>query len=243
MKRLERFGVALVAVFTLGVFAATSASAAEPTKILPEPTVANPLTSVDKSGAGTLLTIGGSEVKCTKDTSTASFTTPNLGTFHVLFDGCKAKVPIIGTAPCTGAVGDVKEQILLLGTVHYVLALLTEGTKTKLVAALAFLFEEFHFTCEALGQKQLILVKGCAAALAEPVEKLTKITKDVFKEIKSGDSNILEILMEEATKEIRCDTLTSVNGGAFELSAQTGAAENEKFEQGKKAVEVLLMNK
>ena len=76
------------------------------------------------------------------------------------------------------------------------------GKTEKLVAALAFLIEELHFTCEALGQKQLILVKGCAAALAEPTEKLTKVTKDKFQGIKSGESNILEILLEEAKEDI-----------------------------------------
>ena len=141
MKRFRLLGVVLMAVFVLGVIVATRASAAEPTKILPEPTAVKPLTATDKSGPGTLLTVAGSEVKCTKGTSTSSFTTPNLGTFHAIFEGCKAKVPIIGTAPCTGA-SDEKEKILLLGTVHYVLALLMEGKpkeeKTpKLVAALA----------------------------------------------------------------------------------------------------------
>jgi len=230
-------GVTLLAVIALTVMAAASALAAEPTKMLPEPTEAKPLTGTDKSGEGVLVTTGGNEVKCKKDVSSFSATTPNKGTFHVTFESCKAKVPIIGSAPCTG-VGDEKEKILLLGTVEYWLALLS----SKLVAALVFLIEEFHFTCEALGQKQLILVKGCAAALAEPTEKLTKTTKDVFKEESKGVSDIREVLPVEAKEEIKCVTLTSVNGGAFEESGQTGTDENEKFEQGSKAVEVLLMN-
>ena len=206
MKRIRSLGIVFMAVFVLGAIAAATASAAEVTKILPEPTKAKPL-KVTSKGSGTLLTVGGSQIMCTKIKGTGEFTTPNLGTFHAEFEGCKAKI-ITESISCSGA-GDKKEVILLLGTVHYVLALLMEGKpkeeKTpKLVAALAFLFEEFHFTCEALGVKDLIRVKGCAAANVEPTEKLTNKTKDVFKEFSSGESSILEILLEEATKETPC---------------------------------------
>lgn len=215
----------------------------EPTKILPLPSKASPLTFTSKGGEGVLLTVGKNEVKCEKATDKGEFTSANLGTVQVTFEKCKAKVPIIGSAPCTGE-GDSKEQILFKGVGHYWLALLSG----KLVAALVILFNKsegtiVHFTCEALGQKQLIIVEGCAASLAEPVEKLTKITKDVFKEEKSGVADIREVLPQETATEIKCISLTSVNGGAFEESAQTGTAENEGFKQGGAAVEVLLMNK
>ncbi len=233
MKHFKLLGVALMAVFVLTAIAATTASAAEVTKILPE---LKSITVKSKSGVGTLLTVGGSEVICQKDKGTGEFTTPNLGTFQVEFGECKAKAPIVKTAPCTGE-GDKKEVILLSGTVHYVLALLmTKGTETTLVAALAFLFKELHFTCEALGVKELIQVKGCAAANAEPTEKLTNKTKDTFKEFSTGESSILEILLEEAKKETPCLTETNVGGKGFELSAETGTVENET------SVEVLLMN-
>lgn len=246
MKRIRLLGFALMAVFALGVIAAASASAAEPTKVLPEPTAKEPLTFTAKGGKGTLLTVGGNEVKCEQAKGSGEFASPNLGKGTVLFEKCKAKVPIIGTAPCTGE-GDNKETILFKGGVHYWLALLSG----KLVAALVFLFLEsegnlVHFTCEALGQKQLVIVRGCAAALAEgekELEKLSKVTKDKFIEEKSGVSDIKEVLPQETTKEITCKTETSVNGGAFEESAEAGTAENEKFEKGKAAVEVLLMNK
>ncbi len=237
MKRFKLLGVAFMAIFALSAIAATTASAEEFTKILPIPTAENPLTGTDKSGPGTLLTIGKNQVTCEKDTSNFSFTSPNLGTFHATFEGCKTEV-LGQKLTCTGT-GDKEGQILLLGIVHYWLALLT----AKLVAALVFLFEEFHFTCKNVIAKALVLVKGCAAALAEPVEKLTKVTKDVFIEEKSGVSDIKEVLPEETTKEIKCITETNVNETKFEESAQTGTDENEKFEQGKKAVEVLLMNK
>lgn len=236
MKRIRLLGVALMAVFALGVIAAASASAQEPTKVLPEPTEAKPLMGTSKSGPGTLLTVGKNEVTCKKDTDTFSATTPNLGTFHATFEECKTVV-LGQKLTCTG-VGDKEGLILLLGTVHYWLALLS----AKLVAALVFLFEEFHFTCKNALAKALVLVKGCAAALAEPTEKLTKVTKDIFKEEKSGVPDIKEVLPSEAKSEIKCITETNVNETKFEESAQTGTDENEAFKQGGAEVEVLLMN-
>ncbi len=204
----------------------------EHTKILPEPTTSSPLKSSGKGGEDKLVTVGGTEAKCKSSTSTSEFTSANLGTFHYLFSECKG--PLGST--CTGE-GDSKGSVALLGTSHYWLALLSE----KLVSALVFLFNETHFTCEVLGTKELVIVKGCAAALAEPTEKLTKVTKAVFNQEK-GVNDIKEVLPQESTKEIKCTTETSVNGGKFEESAQAATDENEKLEQGGKAIEVLLMS-
>ena len=129
MKRFRLLGVVFMAVFVLGVVAATTASAAEPTKILPEPTKEKPLTVKSKSGKGTLLTVGKSEVTCNTDKGTSEFTTPNLGTFHTTFEGCKTEV-LGQKLTCTGA-NDAEGLILLLGTVHYVLALLMKGQGQK----------------------------------------------------------------------------------------------------------------
>jgi len=243
MQRIRLLGVTLIAIFTVGVLTAASASATEPTKILPEPTATSPLTGTSKSGPGTLLTVAGHEVTCKKDTDTFSFTTPNEGTFPATFEECKTVVAGV-TLTCTGE-SDTEGKILLLGTGDYLLALRMVGTsetETTLVAALVFKFTEFSFTCKTGIISAVVKVRGCAAALAEPVEKLAEVTKDVFEEFKSGESRILQILPKEATKEENCLTETSLSGGAFELSAQKGSDENEKFEQGGKKVAVLLMN-
>jgi hypothetical protein len=234
MTRLKTIGAALMAILALSALAVAMASAAEPTKMLPSAGI----TFTSKSGPGTLLTaVKSNEVKCKKDTGTGTIDTTNLGNFHTEFKECKAKVGGL-EGPCTGE-GEAPEVILLLGTFHYWLATLDKA----LVGALVFLIREFHFTCEIFGLKQLILVKGCAAALAEPTEKLTTVTKDVFKETKSGISDIKTVLPENSTKSMSCITLTNVNNEGFEESAQTGTAENEKFKKGAEAVEILLMNK
>ena len=186
MKRIRLLGLALMVVFALGALAAATASAAEPTKILPEPTAAKPVTYTAKSGETRLLTVGGTEIKCKKDTSDGSFTTPNFGDFDVLFTECKG--PLGSTCTSTGA---PKGLIEIKGEVHYLLALeMINATETKLVAALVFLIEEVHFTCEAAGVKTLAIVEGCIAARAEPLI-LTKTTKDVFEEFqKRGDQDL-----------------------------------------------------
>jgi hypothetical protein len=234
MSRFKAIGAGLMAILALSAFAVAMASAAEPTKMLP----AGPgITFTSKSGEGVLLTVGGSEVKCKKDAGTGTIDTTNLGNFHTEFKECKAKVSIF-EGPCSGE-GDSEGIILLLGTFHFWLATLTN----KLVAALVFLIREFHFTCVVAGVKELVLVKGCAAALAEPTEVLTKVTKDVFIETKSGISDIRTVLPENSTIPISCITLTNVGGKGFEESAQKGTAENETFKKEGVAVEVLLMNK
>ena len=239
MRHIKLLGTALLMVLSLSAIMTAAASAVEePTKILAEPTETEPLTFTSVSGEGRLLTLGKKEVKCKKDKGSGEFTLPNLGTYKVLFENCTGE----SGSTCTGVsqeTGTIKQE----GTVHYVLALLSG----KLIAALVGLPKEFHFTCEALGGfvKILVVVLGCIAALAEPVEKLTKTTKDVFQfnAANSGDPDISEILMEEATSEIPCVLLSSINGGKFESSGLEGTATNEGFKKGGKAVEVLLMNK
>jgi hypothetical protein len=234
MPYIRSLRVALMFLFVFGITA--SAYAEEPTKILPEPTAAAPLTFVSTIGAHKWRTLGGKEITCAKGTGSGEFTTPNLGRYKFLLEGCKGEF----STTCTG-VGDKVGTILLEGTVHYVLALLSG----LLVASLAILIQEFHYTCEVIGVKLLILQRGSFAALAEPVEKLTKATKDVFvfDAANSGDPDITRILMEEAKEEISSVLLSSINGAEFESAALEGSATNEGFKKAGKAVEVLLMNK
>jgi hypothetical protein len=234
MKRIRLIGLALMAVFALSTAAVATASGAEPTKILPEPTAAKPLTGKGKSGPGTLLTVGGSQVTCKSDTSEFSFTSFNEGTYKVLFTECKGPS---GTT-CTRE-GDGNGLIALEGKIRYLLALLkTSGT---LVAALVFEITEFTFNCVISIIKVPVKVKGCAAAHAEPTDTTTLTTNDVFKEFSSGVPDIESVLGVEKTTEELCETLTSVSGGAFEQSAQTGTVENSGFSLG--GGSILLMNK
>jgi hypothetical protein len=244
MQLIKRFGVILMAVFALTAIAASTAAAEEKTLILPIPTPAEPLEGTSKSGSMTLLTVGGEEIKCGADTNTFKFTTANLGTIHILFEKCTGRESGSSLeAPCTGE-GAGKEKILVLGKVHYVLALwMKNETETELLAALIILIEPtVKFTCEALFVKRALEVKGCVPSLATPINELVRATKDIFEDFKSGETRILEFLLEETKgSEIRCLPEMSVNG-VFELFAMTGTDENSGFKKGKKEITIELMN-
>jgi hypothetical protein len=195
--------------------------------ILPEP-IEKTLKSTGKSGEIRLVTAGGTELKCKGSTNTSEFTTPDEGAFTILFSECKGSLG--GT--CTGE-GLSKGSVAFAGKVHYWQGILTE----KAVDTLVYLLNEAKITCE-LSVK--IVVKGCAVALAEPIEKTTKATKDVFTQEK-GIATIREVLAPETVKALKCALETAVNGGKIEESALSGVEESEKFELGGKATEVTLM--
>jgi hypothetical protein len=127
---------------------------------------------------------------------------------------------------------------------HFWLALelKTGETKESLVGALALLVEEFHYTCRVGGVfNELILVLGCVAALAEPLNKLTEVTKDILSQSK-GVQLITLVLPQEAKEGIKCTLLASVNGGTFEQMGLEGTDENKEFTKEGVPVTVLLMN-
>jgi len=245
MKRIVTlFGVAVMAVFAFSAIA----SAAEPTKILPEPTAAAPLSaSGSQPEKGDLLTVGGLEVKCLKGSGSESLTSANSGTGEVLFTECTGPLSTV----CTGE-GDAEGLISTKGEVLFWLALLMTGTVEKptseLVGALAFLIASpgTKFTCvnKAKTVKDEIVVTGCAAAKVETTSqnKLVSEVKSVFAEWSSGETKVLSILKPEATVETACLPKTSTNGGATELSAITGLFNVNTFKKGGAAITIELMN-
>jgi len=233
MQRIKVLSLALVAMLVLGAVAVASASAA--TEILPTPTVAAPLTFTDAQvGEHTFETLSGSTLKCKSGSSTGEFTTATLGTFTVSLNECKGP---LGTT-CTGT-SDAAGVILTSGTVHYALALLSES-KTK-VDALVFLQEQFHFTCKLGVIEQLILMRGCFAAHATPIDSLVTETEDTFKLItgQKGDPDLSSWIMPGG-EELTCVLESSINGGAFEGSGFAGTDKNKGFKKSGVAVTVLL---
>jgi hypothetical protein len=118
----------------------------------------------------------------------------------------------------------------------------TSGSETALVGAFVTLQAEFHFTCEALGVKQLVLVRGCVAGTDKSKQALSKSVEVVYAQFATGEQKVLAILPPEATKEVECLSDTSVNGGGFELSAIEATGTISEWTKAGKEVEVLLMN-
>jgi hypothetical protein len=132
MKRAHHT-TTILALLTLTAFTAT-ASAAEPTKILPEPTTAKPVTFTSKSPKGTLETVKGIKLTCATDKGGGSFTNANSGTGSILFETCTSEEEVV----CTG-VGDKTGTIAQEGTVQYLLALeMLTSTTSTLVPAFVF---------------------------------------------------------------------------------------------------------
>jgi hypothetical protein len=237
MVRMKLLGVSLIAALSLVALTAASASAEEKTKMLPEAGVVFTSTS----GEARLSILGStSEIICKKDKGKDTIDSANLGKFEIDFEECK-----FGTATCTGA-AEAAGVILVKGVYHFWLALETlNGVANTLVGALVLLLEELHLTCVVVGLNTLFLIKGSVAALATPLNTLTTTTKDTFALAGgvAGDQLITQVLPQESTKEIECVLLTSVNGGAFTMSALSGGTEeNGHFKKGETEVTVLLMN-
>jgi hypothetical protein len=228
MQRLKLLGLALMAVFALGAFASAAASAEELPNFLPEGTEANPVTFKDHSKGGTLETKAGKKVTCTEDHSEGQATSKKLGSFDVLFLGCKSE----GT-PCLGLGDKVAESVLVLGTFH-IRRLLTEAKHVYIV----FLLEHVHFTC-GFGLV-LILVLGCVAALVLQVNKLVKEFEIHFEQEK-GVQKPTEIADEKNEKNEKCILETKVGNEAYVQSGELTLATVLGFEQGGKAVEALIM--
>lgn len=151
MKRLRIIGTALLALFALGAFAASMASAEE--GLLPN------ATSSGEGGAGTLETTNKEKISCTKvSILEAKFLekSDQHGTANLHFTGCKAENIV-----AANSLGDASEVILskvlflvcLVEPVKLVFGLLIQPLETEHI--------EIPFT------KELALVKGAVIAELE----------------------------------------------------------------------------
>lgn len=233
MSRIRLLGACLVAMFVLSAVIAGTAFAEEKTKMLPEAGVK----FTGKGGEGKLERLGSANnVKCKRATGSGTIESANLGKYETDFKECTSSLG----GNCTGS-GEATGVILNRGTYHFWLAKELLGGVNTLVGALVTLPEEIHFTCQVI-VNILVLVKGCVAALATPLNTLAAVTKDVFATSARGDQLITKVLPAGSTTEENCVLLSSENGGAFESASLQGTAENENFKSGETAVTVLLMN-
>src|ERR1700727_146691 len=165
--------------------------------------------------------------------SAGLFTSVTLGTFSAHLE-CSGPL----NTTCSGP-ADAAGFILIGGTVHYALGLLEES-KTK-VDAFVFLLEQFHFTCKVSTIEELILMRGCIAGHAQPIDTLVTETEDVLKLItgKKGDPDISTWIMPGG-EELTCVLESSINGGAFESSGFALTDKSKEFKKGGVAVTALL---
>jgi hypothetical protein len=246
MKRIiALLGIVVMAVFAFTVISVATASAEE-TKILPEPTEAQPLRFPTRSGVTTLRTRPGLVVTCKKDAGTEVWRSPNLGTASVLYTECTGPLSSV----CTGE-GMPSSLIAINSTIHFWLALLMTGTKeketTELITAFVALTASVTFTCVNATKtlKDEVVVKsGCAAAqaLPESLNKLISESTATFAQWSTGEQAILSVLPEESTKALECSLQVSVNGGTVTSGALEGSFVAEKFEKSGTELTIELMH-
>jgi hypothetical protein len=246
--KMKRIPLIFGLISTLLAFAATApvAVAAEKTLILPEPTVASPLSGTGTSGAGTFETVSGKSIKCQKAKGLGTFTTANLGSGSVLFEGCTSALE----STCTG-VGDATGTIEQKGQVHFILGLeMLTSTTSTLRPVVAALVQQFHFNCTntETGVLLLVLARGCVAGVQDGGEGLLSTVTVLSEKFTKGEPKVLSILMENNTKEeTKClleSTITEEKTGEkFELAVLIGGATSESFNKAGSAVTVLLMDK
>lgn len=244
MRRVKILGIAMLAMLAISALAASASLAATP-EFLPEATAGNPITFKSETVKGThpvLETLAGTKVECEKATNTGSITGLKAGTVKITFEKCKE---LTAGSQCTGLSDTTAGNITTEGNLDLVAGLLKK-TKEEVVAAAVLLTKSIHFTCLS----GIILIEvpvlnaaketNCAAAHIEPVGKLTKVLTVKFLQEK-GDADIEEIAtnLKEA-KKIKCTLSVEVNHNAAETAAELAEAELKGFEQGKKAIEVLI---
>jgi len=245
MRRITAlFVIAAVAVLAFTVTHAAVASA-EVTRILPEPTAGEPLTvTTTEAAEGHLLTVGGLEIKCKKSSGTESWVSDS-GSASTLSTECKGPLSTV----CTSE-GDAEGLVAWIGKVYFWFALLMTGTSeketTELVAASVFLPSAVKFACvnKTKTIEDKVVINGCAAApvSSESLNKLGSTANVEFREWKSGEQKVLEVLPSEASENSKCLLKSMVNGGAEELAAVTGFFEADKFEKGGKEITIELMS-
>jgi hypothetical protein len=190
MRRLRIIGLALLALFALGAFAASMASAEE--GVLP-----NTATGTGTGGTATLETTNKEKVSCTAvSILEVKFTTDQKGTATLHSTGCKAE----GALPFN-SLGDASEVILskvnvlvcLVEPKTLVFGLLIQPTATE------------HIEVPAVGQ--LILVKGAVIAKSDSANA----GKEFLYLLKGAKGAQTEATSCEINKTVFKHSLESVN--------------------------------
>jgi hypothetical protein len=239
MKLGKIIGLAFTMIIVASAFAASTAAAEPLPKILPEPTAAKPVSFTGINLGEPELVSAGGTVKCAKATGSGTGLTPQLGTFLILFEGCKETTA--GTA-CTGLPDTTSGNIDTIGTWHIFRGRLKIGTVVTLhKATIVFLPFHVHFSCA--GGLALTLVLGCAAGLLNPVNTLAKTleAKLLENEAKTKVNDIEEIESSEGVFTA-CSLKANANEGAEGAAVEKAVADFKAFKQGGKEVEVLIMS-
>jgi hypothetical protein len=225
MRRIKLLGLACFAMLTLAAAAAATASAVLPNVL---PTTAG-IKFTSTSGASAFGSAGLTEVTSGSSTGTSESTGTegNAGNFKTTF--ATVKNALLGT--CTG-VGQSSGNIVVSGTYKDVNA---DLNSKEIVAVLFLLSPQVEFSCGSTA----IAVTGCVAGELTKASELTTLLTATLNRV-SNDNEIITYL-NASDVATACQLLAKIGAGATELSAQKTTQTLSKFEEGGKAIEVLLM--
>ncbi|THD79795.1 MAG: hypothetical protein E7812_08710 [Phenylobacterium sp.] len=211
MKHFKLLVLALMSVLSIGALISASASAALPLLLGWE---SKPSWTGIKSGTANavLETLGKSTITCTAATGSGIQTSDTVGSFHITFSNCESSGFKCNTE------GDASGVILSLGTANYVDDHLSTNVN-ELGVAILFAPEEATIKCTAL---VTIKVKGTVLCLV--LEPLVSMVTHIFHCTQTaGDPADKEWFNDEGVKQTP-SLLTSINGAAFEGSAELALA-------------------
>lgn len=241
MRITKILGATFAVIMVISALVAVSASAALP-ELLPEPTAKAPVSFTGISKAGTVPTLKteGKAVECTKAKGSGSATSPKLGTFTIVFEGCKETT---ASTKCTGLSDKTEGNITTEGEFHVWRGWLVDSTGKEVEhkAVVVFLPKHVHFAC--VGGITLFLVLGCAAGLLnEPNVLVSLLTATLVENAKKTGVNDITLVENEKKEKIGCELKTSINEAAKESpSVEIATAELKEFKQNGVAITVLLM--
>jgi hypothetical protein len=225
MQRLKVVVLALLGVVVLGAFASSMASATELPVILDakgKVAEAVKFSGTTKSETTFAVLKGFAVVLCKEITAEGETEAGKpLGSFHIHWKKCDTSL-----GPCKG-LSDVKEEILALGSFHFVF----DSVKPKpLGLGILFLLEHVHFECEAFGIMKLILVLGEVICLVTPPNVLgTNLEINCITGKEAGDPGEVAWWLENAKKEfievpLKNGLLGSEDDKTYNMASQGGTA-------------------
>ncbi len=215
MRHLNEIrGLALLALFSIGMFSTATANAEVKTaELLPAPGAEATKVSV-RGGKGKLVTVNGFEVKCTGFSGSGQFTSASLGTGELVFTGCESEGVKCKSTEQTG--GTIATPLLNLLLVSF-----TEAT--NLLLGLLISVELGHsvtFSCGVLH----VEVKGSIIAEVTQLREnsKTETLKQVPMPAEGTKELILAVLIqlflgqEKGKPKPNSDHLeTTINGATF----------------------------
>jgi len=222
MKRISIVGLCLMAVFALGAFAASGASADLKAQLAGGGSIVG-TTFLSSATLPLLWTHGGKEIHCKHATNHGKFLSATLGNVLIRFLGCTAPNGLGGRAACNTANAGSEEIHLSLETLfHLGLAHLNINTG-KIPALVVLTGKNIVITCggiikiEVRGNVIGALQRGGTAV---PLNTAFEDVNLNFQQTANGLQHLRLILMPGTTELTTYDLESSFGGGAFELASE-----------------------